>query len=145
MGNKKASILIVDDNANTRALLRGILRSEESIEYIVAGEASDGESGLEQALRLRPDIVFLDVVMPKSDGLQVLKQIKEQLPKTVVLMVTSSHDPKTVKDAVDGGASGYIVKPFNTGTILNMMQQAVDKSHTLKAAAKAADGAESES
>lgn len=136
MSNIKASVLIVDDNATTRALLRGILRSDESIEYIVVGEASDGETGIEQALRLRPDIVCLDVVMPKSDGLQVLKQIKELLPQTVVLMVTSSHDPETVKAAVGGGASGYIVKPFNTGTILNMMQQAVDKSRTLKAAAK---------
>ena len=122
-----------------RVLLRGILRSEETADYSIVGEASDGESAMELALRLKPDIVFLDIVMPKSNGLEVLKQIRAQLPQTVVLMVTSSHDSATVKAAVEHGASGFIVKPFNSSTILNEMKQAVEKSRALKAAAAKAD------
>lgn len=132
--------MIVDDNSTMRTLLRGILRSDESADYEVIGEASDCETAVEQALKLRPDIICLDIIMPKGNGLDVLKKIRTELPLTVVLMVSSSHDSATVKAAVDGGASGYIVKPFNSSTILNVVRQAVEKSLTLKAeAAKPAD------
>ena len=138
--NALTSILIVDDNGTMRALLRGILRSDETSEYVVVGEASDCETALEQALKLRPDIICLDIIMPKGNGLEVLKRIRTELPRTVVLMVSSSHDSATVKAAVDGGASGYIVKPFNSSTVLNVVKQAVEKSRALKAApAKSAD------
>jgi two-component system chemotaxis response regulator CheY len=129
------SILIVDDNATMRTLLRGILRSDETADYEVVGEASDCETALEQAMKLRPDIVCLDIIMPKGNGLDVLKKILTDLPQTVVLMVSSSHDSATVKNAVESGASGYIVKPFNSSTILNVVRQAVEKSRTLKATA----------
>jgi len=138
--NNLATILIVDDNGTMRTLLRGILRSDESADYVVAGEANDCETALEQALKIRPDVVCLDIMMPKGSGLDVLKKIKAELPHTVVLMVTSSHDAPTVKAALDGGAGGYIVKPFNSSTILNVVRQAVDKARALKAAAAKAAG-----
>ena len=135
MSNKNlASILIVDDNGTMRALLRGILRSDETSEYEVIGSASDCEMAMEQALKLRPDIVCLDIQMPKGSGLDVLKQIRKELPLTVVLMVTGSSDSATVKAALDAGASGYIIKPFNSQTVLSMIGEAVDKSRALKAA-----------
>ncbi|MCX7174421.1 MAG: response regulator [Proteobacteria bacterium] len=82
MSNKAlATILIVDDNGTMRALLRGILRSEESPDYEVVGSASDCEMAIEQALKLRPDIVCLDILMPKGNGLDVLKQIRKELPQ----------------------------------------------------------------
>ena len=137
-----ASILIVDDNGTMRALLRGILRSDENSEYEVVGSASDCEMAMEQALRLRPDIVCLDIVMPKGNGLDVLKQIRKELPQTIVLMVTGSSDSATVKTALESGASGYIIKPFNSATVLSMIDQAVEKSRAAKAAAaKSADPA----
>lgn len=137
-----ASILIVDDNGTMRALLRGILRSDESLDYEVVGTASDCEMAIEQAVKLRPDIVCLDIVMPKGNGLDVLKQIRKELPQTVVLMVTGSSDSSTVKTALQSGASGYIIKPFNSATVLSMIAQAVEKSRALKAAAiKSADPA----
>lgn len=137
-----ASILIVDDNGTMRALLRGILRSDESLDYEVVGTASDCEMAIEQAVKLRPDIVCLDIVMPKGNGIDVLKQIRKELPQTVVLMVTGSSDSSTVKTALQSGASGYIIKPFNSATVLSMIAQAVEKSRALKAAAiKSADNA----
>lgn len=133
------SILIVDDNGTMRALLRGILRSDESPSYEVVGTASDCEMAMEQALKLRPDIVCLDITMPKGSGLDVLKQIRKELPQTVVLMVTGSSDSGTVKAALEGGASGYIIKPFNSATVLSMIAQAVEKSRVLKAAVRSTD------
>ncbi|MFA6444584.1 MAG: response regulator, partial [Sterolibacterium sp.] len=63
------------------------------------------------------------------------KQIRKELPQTVVLMVTGSSDSSTVKSALEAGASGYIIKPFNSATVLGLIAQAVEKSRALKAAA----------
>jgi two-component system chemotaxis response regulator CheY len=121
---KPVRIQLVDDNEVTRALLRGILRGEE---YEVVGEASDGEYGLEMALRLRPDVLCLDISMPKTDGLEVLRQVRTQIPETVVLMVTAHTEREMVQQAIQSGASGYIVKPFNSGKVLDAIGRAVGR------------------
>ena len=120
-------IMIVDDNELTRTLLRGILRGGD---FDVVGVASNGEQGLEMALRLRPDVVCLDVVMPKAGGLEVLEQLRTELPDTVVLMVSGTADRETVQAAISGGAAGYIVKPFNAARVLDAIRQAVEKQRT---------------
>ncbi len=124
---KPIRIQLVDDNEVTRALLRGILRGEE---YEVVGEASDGENGLEMALRLRPDVLCLDISMPKTDGLEVLRQVRTQIPETVVLMVTAHTEREMVQQAIQSGASGYIVKPFNSGKVLDAIGRAVGRKPT---------------
>uniref|UniRef100_UPI00374D4F8E response regulator n=1 Tax=Undibacterium sp. TaxID=1914977 RepID=UPI00374D4F8E len=124
-GQKTMSVLIVDDNDMTREVLRVILRHEG---YIVVGEATDGDSGVEMALRLQPNIILLDVVMPTVSGLDVLKKIKEALPKTIILMVTSSKDRDTITTALQSGVSGYIIKPFNAGTVMDALQLAIAKA-----------------
>ena len=122
-----ARVMIVDDNDLTRTLLRGILRGDDCE---VIGEASNGEQGLEMALRLRPNVVFLDVIMPKASGLEVLEQLRTELPETAVLMVTGTADRETVQAAITGGAAGYIVKPFNAARVLDAVRQALDKQRT---------------
>ncbi len=124
---KPIRIQLVDDNEVTRALLRGILRGEE---YEVVGEARDGENGLEMALRLRPDVLCLDISMPKTDGLEVLRQVRTQIPETVVLMVTAHTEREMVQQAIQSGASGYIVKPFNSGKVLDAIGRAVGRKPT---------------
>ena len=114
-------VVIVDDNETMRGVLRMILIEAE---YQVVGEAGDGVQALEMVLNLQPDIVCLDVVMPGMDGLAVLKQIHDQFPKIIVLMVTSSTDRATVQAAVDRGAFGYIIKPFNSARVLDMLRAA---------------------
>lgn len=121
---KPISIQLVDDNEVTRALLRGMLRGED---YEVVGEASDGEHGLEMALRLRPDVLCLDISMPKADGLEVLRQVRAQIPETVVLMVTGHTEREMVQQAIQSGAAGYIVKPFNSGKVLDAIGRAVGR------------------
>ena len=120
----KGTVVLVDDNDMTRTLLRGMLVTEG---YQVIGEANNGETGLEMALRLKPDVVCLDVQMPKSDGLTVLREITQASPATAVVMVTGSTERETVQAAVSGGAAGYIVKPFNSGRVLAAMEAATKK------------------
>jgi two-component system chemotaxis response regulator CheY len=129
--SKTIRVLLVDDNDMTRTLLRGMLVVEE---YEMAGEANNGEAGLEMALRLKPDVICLDIQMPKTNGIEVLKQIKSQLPRTAVVMVTGSTERETVQAAITGGADGYIVKPFNSARVLDAIGIALAKVQGAKVA-----------
>lgn len=117
--NKDISVLIVDDNDMTRETLRVILRHDG---YNVVGEAHDGDSALEMASRLKPDIILLDVVMPKVSGIEALKSIRMIMQEVFVLMVTANKDQETVTEAVKNGISGYIIKPFNAKKVLDTVQ-----------------------
>jgi len=116
MLNKNISILLIDDNDITREVLRVVLRNEG---YTVAGEATDGGTGLDMALKLRPDVIMLDVVMPKVSGLDVLPKLKDMLPDTRILLVTASHDKDILSEAVKSGIHGIILKPFNAQKIID--------------------------
>ena len=118
------TVLIVDDNDVSRSMLRHVLANEK---YQVVGEAGNGQLGLELAERLQPMLICLDIMMPATNGLDVLKRVKEILPQTEVLMVTGNSDRESVMQAVQNGAAGYIVKPFNPGTLLRTVEQAVQK------------------
>lgn len=118
--HKDIAILIVDDDDITRETLRAILRHAV---FTVAGEAFDGESALEMATRLNPDIILLDVVMPKVSGIEALRHIRQSLPQVRVLMVSGNHDQETMKEAETLGVSGYITKPFNAKKVLEMVKQ----------------------
>ena len=117
-------VILVDDNDMTRALLRGVLAGAG---YDVVGEAGDGEQGVELGLQLKPDLVCLDIQMPKTDGLEVLKRLKAELPMTTVVMVTASTDRDTVQASIAAGAEGYIVKPFNSARVLEAVAAALAK------------------
>ncbi|HXA46084.1 MAG TPA: response regulator [Burkholderiaceae bacterium] len=125
---RKMTVLIVDDNEMTRSLLRSIIQGDL---FDVIGEASDGTSGLERAYKLKPDIVCLDVSMPGRDGLEILQEIKKVLKQTMVLMVTASHDVSTVQKAIQNGASGFIIKPFNIGTVQDTLESVALKLREL--------------
>lgn len=115
-------ILIVDDNDLMRALLRGILRGENCL---VVGEAKNGLVALEMVEKTIPDIVFLDVMMPEMDGLEVLQNVKEKHPQIQVVMITGSPSVDNVQESIQGGASGFIVKPFNTAKVLDTLRKTV--------------------
>lgn len=113
-------VLIVDDNDLMRTLLRGILRSESCH---VIGEAKNGLVALNLIDKTMPDVVFLDVLMPEMDGLEVLQNIKEKYPHIRVIMITGSPSVDNVQESIQGGASGFIVKPFNTAKVLETLQK----------------------
>ena len=117
---KMPKILIVDDNDMMRSLLRGILRNGG---HNVIGEASNAPTAIEMANRLKPDIVWGDIVMPgEMDGLEALVEIKKDRTQTQVVMITGNADQDTVQEAINNGASGFIVKPFNAARVLDTLE-----------------------
>ena len=114
-------ILIVDDNYLMRTLLRGILRSED---YPTVSEARNGIVALDSIAKDKPDIVFLDVIMPEMDGIETLQNIKERYPDIAVIMITGNPSKENVEESIQSGASGFIVKPFNSAKVLNTLDRA---------------------
>ncbi len=112
------NVLTIDDNEMTRTVLRAMLFGTA---HHVCGEAANGKAGYELALKLLPDVVLLDILMPDLSGIDVLKQLKEVMPQVVVLMVTGERDTDTLRQCVAAGASGFIVKPFNAATVLKAL------------------------
>jgi len=128
---EKRKIMVVDDDSMSRMILRAVLLDNE---YEIVGEATNGKKGIELALDLKPDIVCLDNVMPEMSGLDVLRAIRAKLPQALILMVTAKADRETVQAALQGGADGYVVKPFNSGRVLTALEQALAKASKPKAA-----------
>lgn len=132
MSRYQPKILIVDDNDLMRTLLRGMLRGEE---YQVVGEARNGLQAVEAVQRLTPDIVCLDVMMPEMDGLEALQAMKQANPKLVVIMITGNPSVENVQESIQGGAAGFIVKPFNTAKVLDTLSRAWATAAAARAAA----------
>ena len=114
-------ILIVDDNDLIRTLLRGILRAEDCE---IIGEARNGTLALDFIEKSKPDMVFLDVMMPEMDGLEALQSIKRLYPEIIVVMITGSPSKDNVQESIQGGASGFIIKPFNSAKVIETLLRA---------------------
>ncbi len=113
-------VLIVDDSLFMRRILKNIL---EKNGFAVVGEAEDAKSGIEQYILLRPDIITLDMVLPGMDGLAALKEIKKIDNDAVVIMVTAMGHENYMWEAVEYGAKGYIVKPFDSEQVVKALNQ----------------------
>ncbi|HLB29149.1 MAG TPA: response regulator transcription factor [Dehalococcoidia bacterium] len=100
-------ILLADDHALFRAGLAGLLRAWD---MEVVGQASDGLEALEQARKLRPDIILMDVRMPRSNGLEATRLIKTEMPDIRIIMLTVSDDEEDLFEAIKSGAQGYLLK-----------------------------------
>jgi two-component system, NarL family, response regulator LiaR len=101
-------VLLVDDHPVVRQGLRALLSTQDGID--VVGEAGDGEAAVAAAERLSPDVVLMDVVMPGIDGVEALRRIGGRRPQTRVVMLTSYADERRAMEAVDAGASGFLLK-----------------------------------
>lgn len=121
---KRISIIIVDDNGAMRTILRSMLRGEE---YEVIGEARNGVIAVDMVIRLKPDIVCLDVIMPEKNGLEALDEIKIARPETEVVMITGNAAPETVQESIQSGASGFIIKPFNSARVLDTLAKVSER------------------
>jgi NarL family two-component system response regulator LiaR len=105
---ERIRVLIVDDHQVVRRGLRTFLELQDDIE--VAGEAGDGQAGVEEAERLGPDVVLMDIVMPRLDGIEATRRIKERAPGTGVIALTSFAGDDQVLPALEAGASSYLLK-----------------------------------
>jgi NarL family two-component system response regulator LiaR len=101
-------ILIVDDHAVVREGLRALIDVQPDME--LAGEASDGVEAVEKAHALQPDVILLDLVMPRMDGLEAIIEIKEKDPDACILVLTSFAEDDKVFPAIKAGAMGYLLK-----------------------------------
>lgn len=108
-------VVICDDHALFRRGLRMVLESEEDL--AVVGEADDGEESIRIVDELRPDVVLMDVRMPRIGGIEATRSITEVLPATKVLMLTVSEDEDDLFDAIRAGAAGYLLKEISVDEV----------------------------
>ena len=102
------AVLIVDDHAVVREGLRAFLQLQDGIE--VAGEAGDGEEAVEQAVALGPDVILMDLVMPRLDGVGAMRELRARVPESRVIVLTSFLDDERLLPAIQAGAAGYLLK-----------------------------------
>jgi DNA-binding NarL/FixJ family response regulator len=102
------SILLADDHVVVRQGTRQLL--EREVDFRVVGEAGDGEEAVQLACKLRPDVVVMDVAMPKLSGIEATRQIKAVLPATAVLVLTGYDYDEYIFSMLEAGAAGYLLK-----------------------------------
>lgn len=108
-------ILVVDDASFMRTLLKDIIKSNGLASEIF--EASDGIEGVKAFQKVKPDLVTMDVNMPKAGGIQALRAILKINPAAKVVMITSVEEKHIVQDAIKLGARDYVVKPFDRSNV----------------------------
>ena len=101
-------ILVADDHPAVRHGLRTLLGGQP--EWEIIDEAEDGVEAVEKADLLKPDVILLDISMPRMDGLEACRRIRKGVPKAEVLIVTQHDSPQMMREAVSAGARGYVVK-----------------------------------
>ncbi|KAB7704767.1 response regulator [Bacillus aerolatus] len=116
-------VLLVDDHEMVRIGVSAYLMAQPDIK--VEAEAEDGEKAVAAALELKPDIILMDLVMPKMDGIEATKRIVEQWPEAKIIIVTSFLDDEKVYPALEAGAVSYILKTSKASAIA----EAIRKTH----------------
>lgn len=113
---KKNRILLAEDHTILREGLRAILSAESDLE--VVGEATDGREAIRRAEELKPDVVILDLSMPRMNGLEALREVKRAAPETRILILTVHKTEEYVFAALEAGADGYVLKESTSAELL---------------------------
>jgi two-component system chemotaxis response regulator CheY len=124
MSYSAKKILVVDDASFMRTVLKDIIKGNGLATEVI--EAADGVEGVKAYQLQKPDLVTMDVNMPRADGIQALRAIMKIDPAAKVVMVTSVEQKQIVQDAMKIGARDYIVKPFdrsNVGLVINKVMR----------------------
>jgi two-component system chemotaxis response regulator CheY len=114
------SVLIVDDSRTSRRILKDIL---DRAGYNIVGEAINGKEAVDMYDKLRPDIVTMDITMPKLSGLECLSLIRKENPSAVVVMVTAAGQKEKMIAAIKEGAAEFITKPYEEKDIINVFER----------------------
>jgi DNA-binding NarL/FixJ family response regulator len=115
----KIKIFLADDQYLMLEGIKAILKHEPEIEIV--GTAQDGQTAIAQVIKLQPDLVLIDIEMPKMNGIVATKYIREHMPDTKVIVLTSHKQPSYVSEALQAGASGYLSKD----TLIQDLKQAI--------------------
>src|SRR5512143_3452875 len=118
---KKIAVLLVDDHTVVRQGLRALLASEEDIE--VMGEAENGRQAVMLARKTPPDVVVMDVAMPLLNGLEATRQILKIVPSAKVLVLTSYGDDDCVRQLIEAGATGYLMKHTAANDLIHAIRE----------------------
>lgn len=113
-------VLIADDHAVVRMGLSALLSAEDDID--VVGEVKNGEEAVRDALRLMPDVVVMDLVMPKKDGVAATAELREKLPSARVLILTSYSTSDGIAHAIEAGAVGALMKSAENESLINAIR-----------------------
>ena len=113
---QKIRILIADDHAIVREGLRALIATEPDLELV--GEATDGIQAVRKAQALRPDVILLDLMMPRMDGVEAINEIKKSWQDARVIVLTSFSDDEKVFSAIRSGALGYLLKDSSPSDLL---------------------------
>lgn len=120
----KIKVLLVDDHEMVRLGLKSFLDLQADVE--VVAEASDGEEGLAKALELRPDVVVMDLVMPKMTGVEATLSILKEWPEARIVILTSYLDNEKIYPVLEAGARGYMLKTSSADEILRAIRKVYD-------------------
>lgn len=115
-------VLLVDDHEMVRMGLSSYLETEDDIE--VVGEASDGEEGVQLAFLHKPDVILMDLVMEKKDGIEATREITAELKDTKIIVLTSFIDDEKVYPVIEAGAFSYLLKTSRANEIANAIRSA---------------------
>ncbi|MBM3270239.1 MAG: response regulator [Candidatus Sericytochromatia bacterium] len=115
-------VLIVDDATVMRTVLRTILTKNG---YEIAGEAADGDDAIRVYGEVKPDVVTMDIIMPKMTGIQALQAILATDPTARIIMCTADNSREMVINSLKAGAKDYVIKPFSVERLLEAIKKAV--------------------
>ncbi len=118
-----AKILIVDDALIMRMMLKDILTVSGG--YEICGEAADGFEAIEKFKELKPDLVTMDIIMPKCTGIEALKEIIKLDKNARVIVITAIDQREALMDAIKSGAKDFIVKPFDEERVVSAVSKAL--------------------
>lgn len=123
----RLQILIVDDKPHVRDGIRMLLRKHQ--DWTICGEASDGIEAIQQAEEFRPDVILLDVSMPRMDGLTALPKIREKSPSSQIIVLTLHESLATARAASAAGADAYVAKSLISELLPTLENLQPDQTH----------------
>lgn len=118
-----ANVLIVDDSRTSRRILREIL---EEAGHIIVGEGVNGEDGYIKYKGLRPELVTMDITMPKMDGIEALQLIKKEDEEAKVIMITAAGQKEKMIQAIRYGAAEFISKPYEAEEVIQIIDRVLE-------------------
>jgi DNA-binding NarL/FixJ family response regulator len=125
--NEEITVLLADDHSMVRRGFRRLLEDEERMK--VVGEASNGVEAIRMAQELKPKVVVMDLSMPELDGVQATKEIVKHLPGTEVLVLSMHDDDSYVRNALDAGAKGYLLKSAMDVDLVGAIRAVAEGQH----------------
>jgi DNA-binding NarL/FixJ family response regulator len=122
VSDDRIRVLIVDDHAVVREGLRTFLELQDGIAVI--GEAADGVEAVELAVALVPDVILMDLVMPRLDGIAAMREVRDRVPESRVIVLTSFLDDQRLLPALEAGADGYLLKDVEPAELARAIRTA---------------------